>query len=444
MIKPIQQSSVDESGDLQDGSYLGQTILQLIKRESLHEVAAEKFLCWQTQDGQAFGYNTDDQHLLNFVPQLRRLYDRIVDDDESVVTPTFVRWANRSGVKLTSLGRQVLGACNYYASQEEDQRNWQEAYANHRFHPVVAVMLRAVMRWWRPICQWGEPSHALVDGFDPEAAEKLRQFVEFIRGACRSQEFQTILRDHERKAEDNFASSRDYVSAMFERRARMLILRIDLYFRPDAKGWGYSKAANKAIFSFLRALRRGRIVPGYLGFWIKRENGISRGMHYHLMVFIDGDKRYGAWFHTQAMGEAWMKRVGYDKGSFFNCYARSDRYRYNGLGLVHVSDVEKLIGLRIALWYMTKQDCELKVDNGKKRNCWGSLKPGKPDGRGAPRKNGNGLDLVRRMLGGKRSKYPPGFVPPKQERAKRHRSAQTEPGIMGQVAPLSEGQSQGL
>ncbi|MUV13361.1 inovirus-type Gp2 protein [Noviluteimonas gilva] len=405
----------------EDGSYLGQTIAEIIRRDSRHELATT-LLCEQTPLAQVFGYNTDDEHLLNFMPKLRRLYTWIMAGDNPPVEPVFDGWANRPGYKLTRLGRQALDACNYYASQEEDGRNWQEAYSHHRFHPIVAVMLRAVMRWGLTITRWSNPEHAMLDGGrDAEAVEKLRQLVAFVRRTCRSQAFQNLLHDHERKAEDNFRSGCDYLSALFERHSRLLILRIDLYFRPDAKGWGYSKAADRAVSNYLRGLRMCRIVPGYRGFLIKRENGISRGMHYHLMVVLDGHMHRSAYYLTRVMGEAWIKRVGADKGSYFNCYANRNRYCYNGLGLVHVSDTEKLLGLRIALWYMSKQDSELKVDEAKVKNFWRGLMPGEADRRGATRKGGDGMPLVRRLLGGARSKYPLGFEPPKGSVSPRRR-----------------------
>lgn len=414
-----------EESQLQVGiekdSYAEQTVDDIVRRESVHELAADKLLCWQTAEGQAFGYNTDDQRLLNFMPVLDRLYVCIVDGDGMPLARTTVHWANRPGLKLTKLGRQLLTACQYFGAEEEDGRNWQQAYSHHRFHPVVEVMLGAVMRWWEPICQWGALEDEVIEGQAAGAVEALQAMTDHIRRACRSRAFTNLIGDHEKKANDNFDSGCGYVTAMFERHSRLLILRIDLYFRPDAKGWGYSRAADRAVVNYLRALRDGKIVPGYLGFIIKRENGISRGVHFHLMVFLDGNEHRSAWYITQSMGEAWMKRVGPAKGSFFNCYGRKDRYRYNGLGLVHVSDLEKLIGIRIALWYMSKQDSELKVDDTKKKNFWRSQMPNEPDGRGAKRKDPDSMRVVKRVLSGMRSKYPPGMdlkdpIPPQWRR----------------------------
>jgi len=414
----LPQLDITNPTEEDDTSYFGQTIADITRREVAHELPAERLLCTQTSDGQVFGYNTDDQHLLNYMPQLQRLYTSLMASDEPPLEATFVRWAKRPGFKLTKLGKQVLVACKFFAVREDERREWQQAYAHHQFHPVIAVMFRAVIRWWSPICDLWEPTRGMIGGRqDLETMEALRHFVGFVRRACRSQAFQNLLHDHERKANDNFRSGCDFITEQFERRSRLLVLRIDLYFRPDAKGWGYSNAADKAVVNYLRALRLDRVVPGYLGFIIKRENGISRGMHYHLMVLMDGHLHRSAYHLTQVLGEAWMKRVGAEHGSYFNCYGKKDRYRYNGLGLVHVSDTEKLIGIRIALWYMSKQDSELKVDDSKVKNFWRSWKVKGDSNRGAPRKNGDGMALVTRLLGGVRSKYPPGFEPPKIERA---------------------------
>lgn len=425
MLTLLPMQDMIESNEDDDLTYLGTTIADIIRGESLRSVATEQCLCWQTPEGsQVFGYNTDDQHMLKFLPQLQRLYISIMAGDEAPVVPVLTRLANRPVFKLTKVGRPVVDACKYFEAQEDEERNWQQAYAHHQFHPIVAVLLGAVMRWWQPICGWPDPSRPMFGGErdnegEPygEAVENLHHLVDFVRNVCRTQTFRNLLQDHENKAKDNFRSGCDYITAQFERHSRLLILRIDLYFRPDARGWGYSNAADKAIFKYLRALRMRRIVPGYLGFIIKRENGISRGVHFHLLVVLDGHLHRSAHYLTQLMGEAWTKRVGREKGSYFNCYARKDRFQYNGLGLVHVTNAEKLLGLRIALWYMSKQDSELKVDDAKNKNFWRSPMPEGVDRRGAPRKNGHGMDLVKRRLGGKRSKYPPDFEPPRQVRA---------------------------
>lgn len=416
MVDLIERAPLADPVEKYMSDCAGETVSDIIRRELAHNAVSEKFPCVRLGDQKAYYCDSDDRHLLNYMPQLRRLYINILASDDSPVTPESMRGAKQPGFKLTKLGKHILRACQYFAHREAEGRDWEHAYAHHEFHPVVAVLFGAVKQWWKTICRWETPGCVLIDGGpDMEAVEGLRDFVRSVRHTRRSQAFKNLLYDHERKAKDNFRSGCDHITKLFERHSRPLVLRIDLYFRPDAKGWGYSKAADKALSNYLRALRLGSIVPGYLTFIIKRENGISRGMHYHLMVFLDGHLHRNACYFTEVMGEAWMARVGVDKGSYFNCYANKDLYHYNGLGLVHVSDIEKLIGIRIAMWYMSKQDSALKVDDSKVKNFWRGWKVKGDSNRGAPRKNGGGMDLVRRLLGGERSKYPPGIELSKSE-----------------------------
>jgi len=154
------------------------------------------------------------------------------------------------------------------------------------------------------------------------------------------------------------------------------------------------------------------------------------------MAILDGHERQSACHLTELIGEAWKARVGADKGSYFNCYAKRHRYRYNGLGKVHLSDTEKLIGLRVAFWYMSKQDSVLLVDDARVKNFRRSLMPKGTSNRGAPRRHGDGMDLPKRILGGERSLYPPDFNAPNNRTSSGYQSLIH--GESGMRAPCSE------
>ena len=77
-----------------------------------------------------------------------------------------------------------------------------------------------------------------------------------------------------------------------------------------------------------------------------------------------------------------------------------------------LDDWEQMAGLRAALHYMTKADCVIKATNSKVKNFWRSPIPKKVRKKlGRPRASSDPLKLLRRMLGGKRSKFPPGLGP---------------------------------
>lgn len=95
-----------------------------------------------------------------------------------------------------------------------------------------------------------------------------------------------------------------------------------------------------------------------------------------------------------------MRRFSDGKGTFFNCWTLRKKYVHNALGVVHVSDRAMLAGIKVALEYMTKEDCALET--GRSRNLrrgvlvrfGGSAKPG------APRKAENDVALLKSVFAG--------------------------------------------
>lgn len=121
------------------------------------------------------------------------------------------------------------------------------------------------------------------------------------------------------------------MAELFERHSKLLILRIDLYFRPNQKEWADTAAAGRSIRSFMRALRDGRVLPDMAGWACRIENGFRRGIHVHLLVAMDGHKHREAATWSKAVGAAWVTKYSAGHGSYFNCYARKDWYKFNGL-----------------------------------------------------------------------------------------------------------------
>ncbi len=421
-----------DTRDEEDRSYVGQAIADIVSRESFHEHFAERRVYIETSDGLVPVADTSEQLLLDYMPILKNLHKTIMASDRMPVRQVLLRHQRKhigTVYRLTRVGRAIQMVCKIFACREEEGRDWQHVYAHHSFHPVIAVMWEAVTRWWSPICDWWDPESIRVEHREEKyAIEALFQFAGHVRRVCGQKAFKSMLRKFDRKAKDNFRSACDLVTELFKRHSRLLVLRIDLYFRRDAKDWGYTEEADKAVKQYLRELREGRMVPDFLACIVKRESGICRGMHYHLMVFLNGHERQSAYHLTEMMGEAWAERMGADKGSYFNCYANRHRYRFNGLGRVHVNDTEKLMGLRVALWYMSKQDSPLMVEDGKGKNFIRSLLPTTDSKRGAPRLLGDGMDEVKRVLGGTRSQYPADFEQ-LQRRSIRCRRASRRPAL---------------
>ena len=350
---------------------------------------------------------TDDYVFKTFIEaSLRQLFRHIMKDDKQPTREVRMArralWNDTPTFELSKLGQQIVACCRLYRGE------WAVAYTHHAFHPELTVMLRAMRTYAAVVQQLGEPGRTMTR--EQALVVALRRLVRFVRRVSKAWRFINALKAHERQAEDNFDSGRSLIYHYAERCSKLLILRVDLYFKP----YYDVERADKAINDFLRSLRskacKRNLLPSYLGFIIKRENGLVRGMHWHVLVVCNGNEQQSAGYLTQRIGEMWAKRTEQGPGSYHNCYSDRERYPFNGLGLITLDDWEKMAGLRAALWYMTKQDCVIKATNHKVKNFWRSPIPRKARKKfGRPRADGDPLRLLRRMLSGKRSKCPAGF-----------------------------------
>lgn len=387
----------------------------LIMRERQHQTFSECILLERTPEGPVLSEHSPDRRLKHLIDKLEQLYEAIRSSDKSPCMKRagrlpYIGW--RGDVyRLTVLGLRTHECCVSFLELEDERDRWVQENGAELFSPRVTLMYQAMKRWAKPVGYLLDPSISIPTGSpDAEAAISLQRMVKVIRRIDRSWIFRNKLATYERKANDNFRSAADFVTGLFSTHSRILVLRIDCYLVKGAKRWAVNGESERVVRKFARALRENKIVPGYLGMICKREHGISRGMHWHWMIFLDGHKHRAAYHLTRALGEKWSELTE-GQGTYFNCYVRRHEYKFNGLGLVKISDEGKLRGIRAAIDYLTKRNCVLKTNDGKQQ-IFRRSKPRKTAraNRGAPRQASDSLALVRRMLGGGRSPHPPGFV----------------------------------
>lgn len=323
--------------------------------------------------------------------------------------------------RLTKLGQKIYGLCRTFNSKIAAH------YAPYRFSPPLAAALKVVGGRSTELCSYSRPDGSLRLG-EPAARQVVNEILASLRQECDSAAHKTAVENYRRSQGKNLASCLDYMAAQFEKRSVLLITRVDLYIRPAFKGWGYTRAADACYSRLLRALTENRIIPDVLGYIAKREDGIDRGIHFHLLVIQDGHLHRDAANMARLVGEKWVQICGTDvvaqasdygpetrsdRGSYFNCYTRAEQYRFNGIGLVRGFDAEKLRGLRLAIEYLCKEPYQLKPDlqsggelpsinlgrAGKGvRNLRKGVMPKGHSGRGAPRRIALDDSLIKSIL----------------------------------------------
>lgn len=266
-----------------------------------------------------------------------------------------------------------------------------------RFNPYTLLTLRACQRAayvFNRHKELGTPylSHLAI-------REAMIRLVATVRKVGRSKRFRRLEAKRIRNQNERLRSCCHYIATRFAMYSCLMFGRVDLYIRPKHRDWGNSDEVEKHLRLFLRALTEGRILPDVKAWICKRENGPDRGIHYHLLYALDGHKHREAASHSKILGEAWLKRVNKERGSYYNCSVKENEYTYNALGLVRVGDRIKLYGIREAIRYMVKGDGYILT--GRQRNLWRGVmgKSWSAVKRGAPRKPEHDLALVEEILG---------------------------------------------
>lgn len=390
---------------------------QIAEAERNYHIASKR--CLHDADGNTS--ISDESECLRWIATLEHLAIRLSNNEQRLVKPN--RRSNPTGrhdsraYGLTSLGKAVWQLCctgipliemaspsvryrSRYswptAPRTKHEDLAQTESMSTRFNPRITVMLRA--------CQRAMPAirHAngiVIDLSSEEVRRRIEWIARFVRRCCRSSRCQRIETNRIKLEKKNLASCCRYMAEAFQGHTKLLVLRVDLYIRPTHHTMADVRLAEKCLERYLRDLDEGRIVPDVLRRICKRECGFDRGMHYHLLVALDGHRHQNACYMSKLLGEKWLKKCGPLRASYFNCYVRRHHYKFNALGSVHISDWRMLMGIREAIRYLVKGDGY--VMTGHKRNLMrGNMKSrGALTKRGAPRRVAHDMILVEEILG---------------------------------------------
>lgn len=368
-------------------------IKQAIKAEQHHELIANS--CTHLPGGAIM--LTDEFDAVRYLERLMKTAKQLRSSNEAVANLVSGP-GGRHIIRLTRVGRDLLLACklNQESLQVGVGRDEHPRYQHHKFHPYLAVMLKVVSDFKFEVNQASsDKNHALL-------AQAISGLAAAARTVFESQKFKTDLRNYERNAEIKLRRALRYLLSLFRKRSRLLILRVDLYVREEAKAWSYSAEADEAFDKFAAALSAGEIVPDVIGWMSAREDGVDRGRHFHVLAAVDGNLHHAGVNLTKMLGEYWVKEcVGSDKvGSYFNCFKLVERYKFLGIGMVHRMDARKLLGLYYATRYLCKDEVQLIATGERVRNFRRGVEDKDYVRPGAPRRQDDDLALARQVLFG--------------------------------------------
>lgn len=187
----------------------------------------------------------------------------------------------------------------------------------------------------------------------------LRRFREEAQSATHKRQ----LRNFQRAASKNLKGALDYVDHLFERHARLLVVRVDLSWRKDfVKNQTISTAmARQHRQRLFKRVKSHPLFQHCLGYIWKLEYGKYKGFHYHMCFFFDGSKVRGDITLARHIGELWEKEITNGQGLYFNCNAIASTYAQSGIGDIHYTDQTKRAVLQKVIAYITKVDTAVRL-----------------------------------------------------------------------------------
>lgn len=246
-------------------------------------------------------------------------------------------------------------------------------------------------------------------------ADMMNRIVDRIRNRMSSEDFKAMIRNHERAVNQNRRSLARFVTAIFRRYAKVLVVRLDLSYlksalRPlDEQNLSCEDVVRhrEKLLADLRKMFKGKLI-NYV--W-KLEYGPLRGYHYHAFFFFDGSQCMQDIVIAKTIGEHWASVVTGGSGSYFNCCANKKNYPALGIGMIKYDDWEKISNLKSrSLEYLVKADYYVKSIACTKIRTLGKGAAPKPaaTNRGRPREGDRSdFGLRSRMAASLALSHPP-------------------------------------
>ena len=361
--------------------------MRLTKREVNSYLLRNTVKVVNDQEGVPTPTITRDYDAVTWITGVSDMADALVSRDEALFRVFKTRNGTWSVCYGEGVATRLINAIRYAPAFVKKH------YPYHSFDPRVEVFFHLL--GLDPLVK--ECVESGMRGLSEERATRicdhLNDFVTACRTELRSDLFQEQTRRCLRNALKTDRSGNHYVSQLFVRCSRMLVVRVDLYYPSEESGGRYSGLTVNADSlrrdreRFVRMLKRSSFWAHQLGYCWKLEYGLKKGFHYHWLFFFNGARVREDVTIGQLIGQVWESILG-GTGLYWNCNAFKDKYTDLGIGMVSASDTTRRFGLRKAIAYLTKPDYHLRLSAPQIERTFGKgiLKARMPSRRGRPRR----------------------------------------------------------
>ena len=218
-----------------------------------------------------------------------------------------------------------------------------------------------------------------------------------LKEEAENAQFQLRLKVFNKLPEKNYNSLKRYIDTLFNRYARLLVIRIDLGYAAKHRNFmdesqridEYQQARNDRARLYNNS-KKNSLFDNLVGYVWKLEYGLTKGFHYHLILFFDGSKVCQDVYIAKQVGEYWNKLIPNDQGRYWNCNANKTDYQKLGIGMINHFDLDLRENL---LDYVSRY--LIKTDLFSRVIVRGNNRTGRTFGKGIVKDKKNGIGRPR-------------------------------------------------
>lgn len=163
----------------------------------------------------------------------------------------------------------------------------------------------------------------------------------------------------------NYQSLIGYVNRLFDKRSRLLVIRIDLSFSVGTRGQHDAEYARECFGRFMNNRRNNGIFENEEGYVWALEWAPERGFHYHCLFFFDGHKSQQDITIGHRIGQYWRDVIAQGTGYYYCSNDDKDELERRGwpvgIGMIHRDDQAKRAALLACSTYLLKEGESLRT-----------------------------------------------------------------------------------
>ena len=205
------------------------------------------------------------------------------------------------------------------------------------------------------------------------APEIFNALVQAIRREWKINNLQTKVNARKQEVANQKVECSAYTNSFFTYWARLLFVRVDLFYEQH---YGDSIDVFEMTNDLDRMLnnnaRHNSLFAFMVGYIVKLEYGVKKGIHAHVLLFFDGSKRMNSShiYLAEEIGKYWKYMITKGRGDFWNVNRNADSYDKLGrlgIGVINWNDVELRSNLiEYVVSYLCKEDQYFRSKGGAK------------------------------------------------------------------------------